>query len=542
MVGDVPAIDAFLPPPSKEAGHLLTVVLYPLDFRSSSPTSRLLVLPPRGPSAVVYFDVRAPKTPAVASMCIAVYYELPPGQLAEDDARDRYRNQLVQSFIVRAEIADAEVERDEPVTTARLDVCRRVQFARLESLQPRLASLGFQEMVPRSHAFMVKGRSAHGFTTLTTDAMSASLKAVRSILNEVSRDKKGNPRFPETNVADRGEWREAAFDDAVRKLARSGYDIYHNLYGDLPDAKQEVLDGISAAHDETIQIVRFNSKYLFPWSFLYDFAPPPEKPDEPEATVCKGFLRETHGKPISCGDCLADCLYPRKSDAFCVWGFWGFRHSVEQVLHAPGKEEDTIEEVRPVPERAVGVSVGTKGVYANVLVAALQEIVGTGGVLDVVPPINLVETLAANDTRPAIMIVLGHYRDDPPAIQIAGDWLMARQVVGMKPKWSDPHPIIVLAACDSASDDLGTLVSFINGFANVRASAVVGTESVVFEGLACRLAKELATALRDGKTNLGTAILEFRRSLLRLVNPLGLTVTAYGDADLHLAASEQKGN
>jgi hypothetical protein len=100
---------------------------------------------------------------------------------------------------------------------------------------------------------------------------------------------------------------------------------------------------------------------------------------------------------------------------------------------------------------------------------------------------------------------------------------------------------VVLAACESAAASVASITSFLSAFADAGASAVVGTETTVFEGLACRFAKEIATALMEApstgdpgkRQTLGEAVLQFRRRLLQDFNPLGLVFTPYGDAGLH---------
>jgi hypothetical protein len=535
-VGEVPPIDAYLPLPSRENGHLLTVVLYPLDFTSEGPAAVPLVLPAHGPSEVVLLGVVAPKNAGTARMRLSIYYELPLEAMEELPAVDDYRNQLVQSFLIEAEIASEEMHRSTDVTTARVEVSQRVGFCDLPSLQRRVASLGVNATFPNSHTFMLKRGTDKDDANVTDSAMSASVQQIRNTLLAATYDGPDNPRFPEVTSVIIGGKRHDDFQDTIRKLARYGSDLHGAVRTPLREAGQVVLDSITASHDRIVQITRHDEKYVFPWSFLYDFARPVEKPGELPAPVCDGFLRQKDGEPISCGSCLEDCKHPDKSEAFCVWGFWGFRNSVEQVLHAPRKEEPTISEVKPVRGGAVKVNVGTRGVYADQLTQELQGELGTVRVVAAVPD-RLLATLASDADRPAILIVLGHYYDDPdygPGIQVSGsDWLMLSALRNERAKWNDPHPVIVLAACGSAAVDVSTLVSFVNEFANLRASAVVGTETTVFDGLACRLAKAVARLSKG--SSLGQMILEFRRTLLHYLSPLGLVVTAYGDADLHLS-------
>ncbi len=301
---------------------------------------------------------------------------------------------------------------------------------------------------------------------------------------------------------------------------------------------------MSNTSDGVIQIIRLATNFLFPWSALYDFDVPSEKPGGPPAEVCTGFTRPGY----SCQKCLQDCLHPDKSETYCVYGFWGNRHQVEQLLHTPFQKEDAITVIRPMPEQAVSVSVGIKGNYMDRIVETLQKILGDKAVY---PVQSLKETLArlwSEKDRPAILLVLGHYetpQPDKPQITFAGnEWLQPSDItrtVQKLAKWKEPNPVVVLAACETAAASLESITSFLSAFADARASAVIGTETTVFEGLACRFAQEIATSLMqpsagiepDKRRTLGDAVLQFRRELLLDFNPLGLVFTPYGDAGLH---------
>ena len=162
----------------------------------------------------------------------------------------------------------------------------------------------------------------------------------------------------------------------------------------------------------------------------------------------------------------------------------------------------------------------------------------------------MMKRLWSQPDRPAILVVLGHYETpapNQPRITFAGnDWFepddLTKQVQDLS-KWKDANPLVLLAACESGAASLASITSFLAAFADARAAAVIGTETTVFLGLACRFAKEIAVALMGttgkessaGKQSLGDAVLSFRRGLLLDFNPLGFVFTPYGDADLHRA-------
>jgi hypothetical protein len=544
MVGEVPAIAAFLPPADPERGHLLSIVLYGLDFRTASANAKRITLPPFGPSDAVLFDVMAPAREGIARARIAVYYELPDSLRKEENDTSGYHNQLVQSFLIEALVEKNERWHGSPVTTSRLEVSRRVAFEHLQTFTPRIASLGINESAPGTHTFMMKGRQGEGHVTVTDVMMQKALDAVRGELTALTDDGEGNPRFPETDTLERAGLRETQFDAAIRALGGAGSALHWSVWKNLPARQQSVLDDIKNSHDETVQILRYNPNYVFPWAALYDFAIPTDEDDDHPSEVCKGFLRRKRNEFIECGECLHDCLHPDKSEAYCVWGFWGMRHRVEQLLHAEGKEEASIEEVKPIREDLLRLTIGIDGPFAATLAHDLSELIGKKRVKEIVEPSDVVSTLWSDAERPAILVLLGHYENHKkfgPRIRDRKEkWLswreLANRVKDSKAgKLSDPHPVVVLAACESAAAGLDQFVDFVNLFAEARVGAVIGTETVIFDGLAARLAKNVASSLTTPNGKLGQAVLDFRRAVLHLLNPLGLVVTPYGDADLHFA-------
>lgn len=550
LVTPVPPIDLQLPPPSP-GGHRLSVVLYPFDLVCESKCLQTLTLPVQGPSKLISFDVVAPKTNGAARMRVSLYYELPPGA-AEGEAM---RNHLVQSFLIRCEVASEEARAQDDVLTARLEISRRPRLDRLELLQPRLVSFGMNESAPHVHTFTTKSTGHSSSVSIAETKLQVAVEGVRKILLDSTASPGGIPIFPAT--ADPGDPAiVTAFDQAIRELARKGFELYFAVCSPPPRATAEerknheaVLAEIRARHDETIQIVRYDIDYVFPWPMLYDFPLP-----DPGAPVCKGFQREIDGKPISCEECLRTCAHRQADgtfDVFCAWGFWGTRHRVEQVLH--GAAAAVAEPVGPLRPGGVRLALGLGGERADRLQVELQAKLGS--VLALLPPNEKLEdTLWSDAKRPALLALLGHHDHDakeghritlPP-----GDrWLVQRVLMNRllpgavgEAEWTDPHTIVILAACGSGAVDLRELVTFVDIFARAAAAAVVGTETVIFEGLACELIESIVLPMVREGSELGTAVLEFRRKLLRRLNPLGFVVTPYGDAGTRLLREEETGH
>src|SRR5690606_7651051 len=135
---------------------------------------------------------------------------------------------------------------------------------------------------------------------------------------------------------------------------------------------------------------------------VYD-APYPE----PGSRLCEGYLRrDAHREFLSSDSCLATCLFPDRSKAICVYGFWGTRLRSEQLL--PGAPRDAVTEVRPVQGRALHVSVGLPTGPALKLPSRLGTELGPARIRQYGEQDNLVDMLFEAPDRAAVLLIVGH--------------------------------------------------------------------------------------------------------------------------------------
>jgi hypothetical protein len=354
------------------------------------------------------------------------------------------------------------------------------------------------------------------------------------------------PDPPATAATDAWQRRRAAFDEVVRGLVGAGYELYWHVRknfpkrGPLADAWREV----ARAAEEPVQIALFDPDAAFPWAMLYD-APLAEQIVGAPPPVCDRFRRiGAAGDPVTFAECLAGCPHGDRSNVVCVWGFWGMRFSIEQLLASDGEaltEDATLVETSGSGDILVVIGAGTTLKATKDLAATLGLELGAARVQAFDGSTKLLDVLWS-EQRPSLLLVIGHLetrriQGQPAGERIAllgGEWLTIRglqnRLTGGLP-WDRPRPIVVLAACESGNSDITRLLSFPGAFATAGAAGFVGTETVVFEGLAVRFALALTRGLAGGRP-LGRVLLGFRRELMLELNPLGLVFTAYGDAEL----------
>jgi hypothetical protein len=105
------------------------------------------------------------------------------------------------------------------------------------------------------------------------------------------------------------------------------------------------------------------------------------------------------------------------------------------------------------------------------------------------------------------------------------------------------HPLVFLNGCGTVGFTPYAPAEFIRTLVQgCGASAVIGTEATVWEGLATEMAQAFLESFIGDKKSAGEALFESRRALLKKGNPLGLAYTLYGPADLKLEPQPEKGD
>jgi hypothetical protein len=102
--------------------------------------------------------------------------------------------------------------------------------------------------------------------------------------------------------------------------------------------------------------------------------------------------------------------------------------------------------------------------------------------------------------------------------------------------WAAPNSVVMLMACSSAVTAAGALVGLVQAFAGAPAGAILGTEATFWPWLSGEVATSIYDHMRAGK-NLAAAVREARWELMNARNPLGLALTAFGNADLRIGGA-----
>jgi hypothetical protein len=525
VLGDVPPIDPLLPGGEE---HHLDVVVFPLDFQVLGPRVKPMILPRFGSAEPVSFDLRAPRR----------LHEL------SDRARLRlgvyHQNHVLQLFLLQAEIEIEEAERDAPVLTVSLDHSSTKRFANLDDLRPRALSIGLNRNGARgSHTLTASKNQEAEEVHFTEKLMASALKGFRDTLQwaTFSGD---NPRFP-AEPSSSTPWPAQDFDAAVRKLARHGRDLYDAMFVRHRRLEKLLVD-LRSSSDKIIEILRVDVNYAFPWQVIYDFALPSAIAGSTDPPVCRGFAEGTSG-PLG----ERRCSHGPGTEAFCIFGFWGVRHQVEEKLAFGDDGDEIVQLPRPAAQGAIRLSVDVPDDFTKALASTLRGAIGEKVVEEVGKNDDLIDLMWRPHDHPSVVVVLGHLENETILGEPDGSrivlvpglrWLQCKDLVQRATnagRWQTPNPIVFLLACGSGATEIDTLNDFLITAASLGASAVVGTEVEAFTSLVSRFAQEvIGTMLGGNGSSFGRAVMLFKRQLTAAGNPLGFVFTPIGSADLEL--------
>jgi hypothetical protein len=498
-----PPIEEDLPPLTKPID--LEVGVFGDGFRVEGWSTGPLRLPVRGPTSEISFVVVAPVVtePTQASFDLSLRYEgnltqqfkltatvFPPDALGQGDLR------CVLTF--RGATADESA-----------------------GLGTRALSISTETRADGAQRILIWG-SGTDHRELNPLLVNNFMSDFHDILTEAFWLSNGEPRWDATYPAGRPS---ADFDKTIRKLARLGEELKNKVLTALSPANQSKMRDLAWSEHQTIKVVRDDDAAL-PWAALYDYP----LPDQEDAPVCVARHEGRHPD----------------SPAFCIKGFWGVRHIIEEFPRSLARRAKPPYE-RPSQAQAVLVSLDELNSYTRDVVAALREASG----LEILPfeggSEELVDRLWAADPRVAIAVLLGHVEFDESAGKLAAARLALPQgrrfstgaftnrfiKVG---KWTpEPGPLVMVLGCTTGPVDLGAATTLTSGFLDAGSPWAVGTCAAITEAMASDLAHKLAAAV-FANDSVGQAMRAWREEVLQAGNPIAFACTAVGDVDSGFAA------
>jgi hypothetical protein len=416
------------------------------------------------------------------------------------------------------------------------------------ALPPRRLNVLTNESAGGTHSIVVKGEGVHPIAVdLTEAAVSGVLRSIRQQLTLITLG-----RDSETTQydADNSAPVEQLTED-LRTLASFGSQFWQKS---VPETEDQALLRPLLSTTATIQIARVTST-VFPWAIVYDYPYKLGAPWEP----CELLQRwpESQSAIATYPDACPFASRHSRLNTLCPFGFWGFRHLIEQP---PPVKRGKLRTTLPVPGGAHAATVRSLNLDGHVTASHLQHL------RDYLAPRftltdceSLDDFLAAIDT-PALPLIyfychgriatLGDSGVDLPVpyLEIGHDEMLGTTDLNAwaasgqwhRERWLDVPPLVFINGCKTAALSPEQVVTFVDAFAGARAAGVIGTEIAVAQPLASDFAQHFFRHLMaDSAVTVGQALRRSRLDFLAKGNIAGLVYTAFCSMDLMLEPQER---
>lgn len=384
------------------------------------------------------------------------------------------------------------------------------------------------------------------FTARVNADLPDVVRGVRQVLDEVSG---GEAAYAfGDDVADK----PGAADAALQRLADVGWPLYDAV---IVPRDRSVVEERLAGGNCAIHVAHVLLDHVVPWAVMYDRPfDPRARSDEHNNPLLTGTCRAPWVNPdafttMRCGD-SPECLlrhdgYVEKTVA-CPLHFWGFRHRIEiPPQQAPNGEPptDLVEQIdvsdqarwRVGANKTLDLAADHIGKIQTLATERGADVATSWARDDVVralgdPSLDLAYLYchargAPGEHIPPELLIGAPDADDPGAIRPA-------DLAGTA--W-EHHPLVMLNGCGTVAFSPRALSPFVTKLVADRGAAgAIGTETSVWEQLACEVGLRLLRELADG-VKAGEALRRVRHALLLENNPLGLVYTLYASLDLRFA-------
>jgi hypothetical protein len=338
-----------------------------------------------------------------------------------------------------------------------------------------------------------------------------------------------------------------AFINDLKQLAPLGRRLWDLLLQDKPDQRRKLRDEI-LKKPSTIQVSRTaGSKFIFPWALVYDI---PLESNIKKFIPCP-FLGQWEGASNAVNRDEPACPYEdeHKKNTICPFGFWGFKHIIEQPPSMPeGRNLPVkISSGNQPPDLIVGISKDLDeqmtAKHLNRIKAELKQFSVEG--------LDSLDSIEAALAQPKLEVVYfychGRREELPGATEpipylgvgteemlSPGDIITWDDADWDERHWRDTSPLVFINGCHTAELTPESLASFVDAFAGAYAAGVIGTEILMHQQVASEAGFEFLNQFQN-RNSVGKALQWMRIGLLLKGNLMGLAYTPYCSAELQLS-------
>jgi Leucine rich repeat/CHAT domain len=396
------------------------------------------------------------------------------------------------------------------------------------------------------HTLVIKGLGQPIPVDLTETEAQAVLSKIREELSLITLGPDG-----QTNQYDSANAKPAAgLIKDLRALAHLGAALFNAVVPNLTD-RLALADEL--ARRATIQAARA-TRVAFPWALVYDI------PHELAAdfTLCP-LLANWDGERSRLTSYPNACPHAAEHgiNTLCPYGFWGFRHLIEQPASVRGERLITLIPVAPGSTAALIHSLQLDAAMTRSHLTAMQTRLQTAFQPQVCADRP---SLLAAWNSPALPLIyfychgktvtLAHAKLPVPVLEIGQDLLLGSgdfAAWAQAKLWTDPQswvgvpPLVFINGCHTAALSPEDVVTFVDAFAGIHAAGVIGTEIAVAQATASEFADHFYSYFTGssgaGYQPAGEALYRARVDLLAKGNVCGLVYTPFCSMDLVLQPS-----
>jgi hypothetical protein len=445
-------------------------------------------------------------------------------------------NNAVQSARVRLAVG---VRSPYGAASAFVDYTLSPDFAEIDRLEPRRLNILSNETPQGTHTIIVND----GERVIAVDLNEAQAGQVLTQLRAKLREITLGPDGLTSQYGDDNEKPPNAFVTDVKQLALLGSQLWAAV---VQRREDRLYLREQLTEQAKIQIARVG-KVVFPWSLVYDI---PRELDATQ-TLCP-LLEDWSSERRQLISYPARCPHEQHHhmNVVCPYGFWGFRHLIEQPASV---RQGVLRTAIPVRKRGRATLARSFALdrkltdeHFDKLNACLQDWFEPD-------PCDSREALRKALADPGLPLVyfychgksaaLAGTELEVPFLEIGldekigpGDFLAWDEDGNWGPDhWSDVAPLIFINGCQTVDLSPEDVVSFVDALAGLDAAGIVGTEIPVAQ----RVAGEVAVRFYGhfaglDATTVGIALHRTRFDLLSKGNLSGLAYTPFSSMDLRL--------
>lgn len=452
------------------------------------------------------------------------------------------RNNVVQTARIQLTVAGGEPQPE--AIHAVIDYTLAASFEDAQQLPDRRVNILTNETGDGTHKIVVKDANRAIAVDLTEQQARDVLVELRAKLKEITIGADGQTsQYDDQNRKD-----EQAFVSDLTQLAALGSLLWGAV---VPGRDDRAYLREQLAARTTIQIARV-TKVVFPWALVYDI------PHELAAgwTLCP-LLADWAAERDQLSAYPDKCPHAdaHHANVLCPYGFWGFRHLIEQ----PAKVRQGVLRTRiRVTEPAQAAFARSLQLNQVLTAAHLAELTACFEsrfqLADCQSRLDL-QTAFADPALPILYFychgksgLVAGTRLEVPFLEIgAGEMIGTNDFAAWDEDgnwgpahWSDVAPLVFINGCQTTALSPEDIASFVDALAGMNAAGVIGTEIPVTQ----QLAGEVATRfyrLFAGASNetVGTSLYRTRINLLQKGNIGGLVYTPFCSMDLALEVASQ---